>query len=617
MSRITVLPSAVQSQIAAGEVIERPASVVKELVENALDAGARRIEVQLRGGGLERIVVRDDGAGIDADDVGTAFERHATSKLVRIEDLEDVTTLGFRGEALPSIASVAQVTVVTRTATATSATAVAADADGVRPLGPRAAPIGTTFTVESLFANVPARRKFLKTAATEVGHVTEWLQRLAVAHPGTGFKLEHDGRVLLDHPAVKDLDQRLAQVLGRSRGAELAVIDEQHGAFRVHGRLGVPRETLSTPRWLWTYVSLGDGAPRWVRDKLLLRAVLDGYESLIMRGRYPVVVLFIHVPPGEIDVNVHPAKLEVRFRRSAALHQLIAPAIRARLRHALKTKTIVIESESEPDAAGEPFELTPAMAVTVPGWEAHDAATVVAEMPPPAPLPVADEVVAAPAMPSGVPRLPIVPSPRALPQASLWQPAPQGYASLRFIGQLFDGYLLCEGAGRVVLIDQHAAHERVAFEKLRTEQQRGGVARDTLLVPQTVTLAPAEIATLADHAAIVADAGFEGEPFGDGTYLLRTTPRLLHGQDAADLLRAVAAELNEDGATSAAQAAIDHVLATVACHSVVRVGQRLHEPDVRALLVAMDGVDVNAHCPHGRPVTVELSRTQVESLFRR
>ena len=202
-------------------------------------------------------------------------------------------------------------------------------------------------------------------------------------------------------------------------------------------------------------------------------------------------------------------------------------------------------------------------------------------------------------------------------QPSLWQPAPRGYAALRVLGQVFDGYLVCEGDGRVVLIDQHAAHERVAFERLRLEHQAGGVARDTLLVPETIELAPAEVATLADHGAVVLGAGFEGEAFGDRTYLVRSTPRLLRGQDVGRLLRAVAAELNEEGATSAAQAAIDHVLATIACHSVVRVGQRLDDVEIRALLVAMDGVDVNAHCPHGRPVSVDLTRAQVETLFRR
>ena len=570
MGKIAVLPPAVQGQIAAGEVIERPASVVKELVENALDAGARRVEVRLAAGGLDLIAVRDDGEGMVAEDAQVAFARHATSKLARAEDLPTVATLGFRGEALPSIAAVARVRLVTRRAADAGGVAVEADARGARPAGAAGAPPGTSVEVRELFAETPARRKFLRSAATEVGHVVDVLTRLAVASPAVGFRLEHDGREVLAFPPVADARQRLVQVLGRARAANLVPVEAAAGGYTLTGFLAPPRETLASARLVWTYVAVGGaGSGRWVRDRLLLRAVLDGYASLVMRGRYPIAVLFLGIPPGEVDVNVHPAKLEVRFRSPAAVHQLIVPALRARLAAALAPPPAVLAREVAPAYAAPRVDGAP-----------HTA-------------------------------------PAAAAQAPLWTPAPRGFASLRFIGQIFDGYLLCEGEGRVVLIDQHAAHERVVFERLRAECRAGGIARDRLLVPETIALPAAESAALAEHAAALAAAGLEGEPFGEGTFLLRTVPGLLRGRDVGALVRAVAGELVEEGASAAAERATDAALATIACHGVVRVGQRLGAAEAQALLASMDGVEVSAHCPHGRPVAAELARTQLEALFRR
>jgi DNA mismatch repair protein MutL len=569
MGRIAVLPPAVQGQIAAGEVIERPASVVKELVENALDAGARTVDVALAGGGVDSIVVRDDGVGMATDDALTAFARHATSKLTAAEDLLRVATLGFRGEALPSIAAVGRVRLLTRRAEDAHAAVVEADAEGARTAGVAGAAPGTVVEVHGLFAATPARRKFLRTPATEVGHVAEAIGHLAVAHPGVGFRLTHDGREMLALPAVRDLRQRLGQVLGRAKAARLVAVAAARDGYALDGFLAPPADTASSARQVWTYVALGDGAARWVRDRLLLRAVLDGYESLLLRGRYPLAVLVLRVPAGEVDVNVHPAKLEVRFRRSPAVHQLVVPALRARLAEALA-----------------PAPAPPVVSEGRPEWAA------------------------------AVPRLPLDAAPAAPAQTS-WAAAPEGFRALRFVGQLFDGYLLCEGAGQVVLIDQHAAHERVVFERLRAERRTGGVERDRLLVPETIELPPAHAAALAEHAEALAAAGLEGEPFGDGTFLLRTVPRLLRGRDVGQLVRTLAAELVEEGASDAVERSADAALATIACHSVVRVGQRLDAVEVRALLESMDGVPIAAHCPHGRPVAAELTRTQLEALFRR
>ena len=581
MGRIAVLPPAVQAQIAAGEVVERPASVVKELVENALDAGARHVDVVLAGGGIDGIVVRDDGEGMGGDEALLAFARHATSKLTRIEDLDGVGTLGFRGEALPSIASVADVRLVTRRREDSGAAVVDAGVGGARSGGMAGAPVGTTVDVRALFADLPARRKFLRAPATEVGHVAETLTRLAAAAPGVGFRLEHDGRELLALPPVRDLGTRLAQVLARGRHAALLPVQAEVGGYSVTGFLGRPSETLASARLIWTYIRFGarPDAPvagRWIRDRLLLRAVLDGYASLVMRGRYPLAVLFLGVPPGEVDVNVHPAKLEVRFRRPSAIHTLVVPALRARL------------AEGLAPTVGTPTEVRE----TPPAYVFF--------------APVRDED--APPTPS---------APAAVASGALWATAPRGFGALRFVGQLFDGYLLCEGEGRVVLVDQHAAHERVVFERLRAEARAHGVPRDRLLVPQTVTLPPAHVATLTEHGNALAAAGLEGEPFGEDTWLLRSVPRLVRGGDVGELLRTLASDLAEDGASAAAERVRDATLARIACHSVVRVGQRLDAVEVRALLEAMDGVEVVAHCPHGRPVAAELTRAQLEAFFRR
>src|SRR5262249_53133464 len=419
-----------------------------------------------------------------------ACGRHATSKLASAEELAAVPTLGFRGEALPSIAAAGAVRLVTRQAGDAAGVAVEADATGARPAGPAAGPPGTLVEVRELFATTPARRKFLRTTPTEVGHVVDLLTRLAVACPETGFRLEHDGREVIAYPPVQGLRARLAQVLGAERAEAIIGCEASASGLALTAFLGPPRESLSTTRLVWTFVSLEarpdrPAARRWVRDRLLLRAVLDGYESLLMRGRYPVAMLFLATRPGELDVNVHPAKLEVRFRRPQAVHQLIVSALRGRL----------------PAAVGP----HPGAAVPL--------TTRVAEDPPPhgpvprapdhSPLRPVDMSVsrdaAASAAPSG--------------QGSLWHPAPAGFASLRFVGQVLDGYLVCEGVDRVVLLDQHAAHERVRFERLRAEHAAGRVERDSLLVPETIALPPVQVAALGEHERTLAAFGLEGEAF--------------------------------------------------------------------------------------------------------
>jgi DNA mismatch repair protein MutL len=590
MGRIAVLAAEVQGQIAAGEVVERPASIVKELVENAVDAGARHVEVVLEEGGLGRITVRDDGCGMTADEAHLAFARHATSKLRRAEDLLRVPTFGFRGEALPSIAAAARVRLTTRRAEDASASVVEACGEHVHGQAPAGAAPGTTVEVTDLFATTPARRKFLRRPATELGHVSEAVVRAAVASPGIGFRLRHERREVLSAPPVADLHQRLVQVLGAARSASFVTVDHEAGRLRVGGVAGSPRDSLSSARHVWTYVAIEEaGAARWIRDRLLLRAVLDGYASLLMRGRYPLAVLFLTLPAGSVDVNVHPAKLEVRFRDPQAVHHAIGEALRRTLTASLKGTCVVGGAGPAAwaaEALGGGDDRGDGVGVAAP----PDATPAVASSPP---------------------------SPAPRPQPGLWSAAPGGFRGLRFMSQLFRGYLLCDGGDRLVLIDQHAAHERVLFERLREQCAAGAVPSDALLVAETIRLSPLEVTVLGERAALLGSLGIDGEPFGDDTYLLRGVPRLLVGRDVAGIVRAVAAELLEEGAAAAAARALDLVQATVACHAATRVGQRLDASEVSALLAAMDGVAINAHCPHGRPVAVQLARGQVEALFGR
>jgi DNA mismatch repair protein MutL len=587
MSRIAILPPAVQGQIAAGEVIERPASVVRELVENAIDAGATRVDVNLEGGGVTRIVVTDDGSGMASDEAALAFARHATSKLTRAEDLLHVDTFGFRGEALPSIAAAGRVRLTTRGRDATAAVVVDASGERAHLVGPAAGAPGTTIEVADLFAATPARRKFLRQPATELGHTADVLTRLAVACPRVGFRLAHDQREVLAFPPVETLYQRLVQVLGTSRAAGLVEIAGRGGDVVVSGLVGTPRDHLSSARLLWTYATIGEhGArPRWVRDRLLLRAVLDGYDSLLMRGRYPLAFLIVGFAPGAIDVNVHPAKLEVRFRDAQAVHRVVASALRSRLRQGLGGGEAVREGGPAWSAAVPPPGSTGA-------GESRTDAPIVAR----AAAGLASEV---------------------LRQGGLWAAAPDGFRTLRYIAQVFDGYLLCEGGNHLVLIDQHAAHERVLFERLQAEHRAAAVARDALLVPEVVPLAASEVALLAEHAPALAALGLEGESFGADAFLVRTVPRVARGRDVGTLLTQVAAELNSEGVATAVERSRDAMLATLACHAATRVGDRLDAAEAQALLQAMDGVEVNAHCPHGRPVAVRLRRAQVEALFGR
>ncbi len=621
--RVRVLPPEIADKIAAGEVVERPASVVKELIENSIDAGARHIRIELEDAGIGLIAVADDGEGMHRDDAVRAFARHATSKIVSVDDLFHITTLGFRGEALASIAAVSTTTLITRRPEDVSGTQVlvrGAKIEEVRAAG--TAP-GTRVEVVDLFANTPARRKFLKAPATEVGHVSELVTRTALAWPAVGFVLRHGQRTLIDYAPVQDGTERVAQVFGTERAGAMLVFHSRAVAGSIRGWLTGSHLSFPSPRQIFTYVN-----GRYVRDKLVSHALVAGYSTLLMHGRYPAAVVFIEVPPEEVDVNVHPAKSEVRFRRGGAVHDLITRAVSERLR----TQTLPTPATTPP-ATGASVDDLAQMTIVLRPRPAYP--------PVPAPAlgmshPSSPESITA--TPSSTPasaswlspprprpmemagqRMPEPTIEPTLPSASPLNTAkPDGFfAGLRVIGQAFEGYLICESGESLLVIDQHAAHERVTFERLRHAYADGGVARQRLLVPAIVDVGAQAAPILAEGLSALENLGFELEPFGGSSFAVRAVPALLSDADPAALVRDVAEELTEVGRSRRLVQAAESVLARLACHSAVRVGQSLGAEQIRALLSAMDHVDFAGNCPHGRPAFISLPRTDLERLFKR
>jgi DNA mismatch repair protein MutL len=607
VSRIRVLSPELADQIAAGEVVERPASVVKELIENALDAGARRIEVEVERGGLGLIAVSDDGSGMTPDEAHLALKRHATSKLTAIEDLFTIASMGFRGEALPSIAAVSKLRMTTRARDA-------ADGDGAYELMVEGGiagegrhvggPVGTRIEVRDLLINVPARLKFMRGEATESAHIAEAVLRLALANPSVHFRLRSDGRQAHDLPPHASGLERAKVALGRGKTpARLHEARGEEGSVSVEAYLGSPADSANTSRGTYLYVNR-----RFVRDRSLLHSVVMGYGETLERGRYPLAVVHVTMPGSAVDVNVHPQKLEVRFARAQEVY--------AAVRHALARSVAdapwladgpgsAVAGRASLDVLTLPpesrlFAREPAIGYAERRRRAEEAMRMFA--------PPSEPLFRAPPAPAGFePAVPPAPSPDE-----------RGFfASLQYLGQLHRTYLICQAPGELVLIDQHAAHERVAFQRLRDAHGEERVRSQRLLLPATVELEPSLAAAAAEHAALLGTLGFELERFGDRTVAVRALPDLMASADPADVLTEVLGELAARDATELVADALDHVLATMACHSVVRAGDVLGPHEVRALLESMDGIDYRAHCPHGRPVLLRMSVGEIERRFGR
>jgi DNA mismatch repair protein MutL len=595
MSAMTIrqLPPVVVNRIAAGEVIERPAAAVKELVENAIDAGATRIEVGLREGGQALIAVSDNGAGMTRDELSLAVERHCTSKLPD-DDILHIAMLGFRGEALPSIGAVSRLSIISRPSDASNAWEIAVEAGTKRAPTPAAYPPGTRVEVRDLFFATPARLKFLKSPRSERDQAVDMVKRLAMAYPAIAFTvIGDDERVLLRLPSAVSREGRLAALLGRDFAENsISVIAERQG-FRLSGLIGLPTLNRGLPRDQYLVVN---GRP--VRDKLLVGAVRGAYQDVLARDRHPVVALFLDGPAAEIDVNVHPAKAEIRFRDAGLIRGLIVGA----LRHAL-------------EGAGQRASTTVAdlaLAAFRPGVAGDGAAAMPRfAFPPNSPPLGLAEAGNRFLMPDGV----ATAEPPALAAAASQEAADAPLGTAR--AQLHGTYILAETAGGIVLVDQHAAHERLVYERMKEQLARHGVARQSLLLPEIVELDPALALRLAARAAELAEFGLVLEPFGTGAVIVREVPALVPGLDVRSLIRDLADELAEWGDALALKERVEHVCGTLACHSSVRAGRRLVPAEMDALLRQMEATPNSGQCNHGRPTYVTLALSDIERLFGR
>ncbi len=592
MPRIQVLPPGLVNQIAAGEVVERPASVAKELVENALDAAATAITVEFEEGGLALVRVADDGTGMGADDARLALERHATSKLRDAEGLASIATMGFRGEALPAIASVSRFRLDTSASEDGAGTRVVVEGGAVVEAGPAARTRGTSVEVRDLFFNTPARRKFMRAAATEAGHLTEAVVRTALGRPDVGFTVRSGGRVVLAARPGEELLERAAHALGREAARHLVPVDGRRGDVHVHGLLCSPDHSEPTGRGLYLLVN-----GRYVRDRGAAHAVLRAFAGTLPPGRHPVGVLRLSLPLGRVDVNVHPQKLEVRFADAREAYDAVFHAVAGALRTApwLGSRSAVTAGAGRGQTTGGDGSSP---------WDAFRAAEVLA---------VAREGL--PPAESGATLLPPDEGPALVFPAAGGDPAAQlGYfGRLRYIGQHARTYLLCEGpGGTLVVIDQHASHERVLFQRLRAAFRGRSLAVQPYLLPQVLTLAPAIARALEAGRAELARVGLEVEPFGGDSFAVKGAPALLSGVDLPALLADLAGQLSEVERGGAIEEAFHGVLATMACHAAVRANQEVAPEEVRALLDGLDEVDFKARCPHGRPVVFEIPLAELE-----
>jgi len=627
---IHILPEQVASQIAAGEVVERPASALKELVENSLDSGAKAISVEIERGGAGLIAVGDDGCGMGREDAILSLRRHATSKIRDAADLSAIRTMGFRGEALASIASGARRRMVTRRAADLAGVEIVAAGGEVSLTRECAAAPGTRIEVRELFFNTPARLKFLKTVATEQGAAAEVIARLAIAHWRVAFKLAAEGRIVYDLSRAASALERMRQLYGAKVASRMLHFDSQRAGARVFGLASMSQDSYPTPRMVFTFVNR-----RAVRDRVLQRAVTQAYDTLIPRGRYPAVAVFVEMRPEDVDVNVHPMKTEVRFRNSGAVFEAVYHALRERLADqttdtAMAGAPSAVPQRPEPSGALIVQSQTPLGAAAtlrlVPdapaaaraeqralglGWGSSTAAEVAALYDAPA----GDS--AAPAIPTinggGAQVVPLGhPGASRTPERHIPM-----YSRLRVIGQLFAGYIALEADDGLILVDQHAAHERVTFEKLRAELRAGGIRVQAMLTPVPIELNPARAPQVHQALSEFRAMGFDLEPFGPATLLLKGAPAVFGADGSARLLVEMIDAMGEDGFRPGGATAFEELLKQLACHGSVRVGRVLREPEISALLEELDRTEFKTNCPHGRPVHIQWGRGVIERMFRR
>jgi DNA mismatch repair protein MutL len=605
------LPDLLISQIAAGEVVERPASVLKELLENALDAGSTAIQIQLEEGGVKLIRITDDGCGIAPEQLALALTRHATSKIASLEDLERVATLGFRGEALASVAAVARLTLTSRARDSAHAWRLAAEANA-QPQ-PAALAAGTVVEMRDLYYNTPARRKFLKSEATEFAHCVDAVKRVALAHPAVSFTLAHNGRVSL-HLAKADARARAGAILGDEFIAQSRAIDTGIGPgatlIRVFGHCALPAHSRAKSDAQYCYVN-----GRFVRDKLLSHALREAYQDLLHGSRFPAYCVFLEIDPAVVDVNVHPAKTEVRFRDSRAVHQFVFHAVQRTLAASQANSALTGAADVPTDRASANAFAARAYAASVerPGFAAPARPSFANWAPRQQPLSAGEPATAAYLAFAGAARSAPADAPVAAAATAPADEAPLGYA----LAQLHGVYILAQNARGLIVVDMHAAHERIVYEKLKASLDARRIATQALLIPALFAADALDVAAAEEHAQTLAELGFDVAPMGPTQLAVRAVPALLQAADPAALARALLGELREHGSTQLLTARRNELLATMACHGAVRANRQLAVAEMNALLRQMEETDRADQCNHGRPTWTQVSLADLDRLFLR
>ncbi len=591
---IQILDDKLANQIAAGEVVERPASVVKELVENALDANAKYIQVIIEEAGLKRIQVRDDGFGLSKEELPIALARHATSKISKVEDLFSITSFGFRGEALPSIASVSKFSMSSRVCGSDEAWKVISEGGKNNDLQPTAHPFGTTVVVDDLFYNTPARRKFLKSDRTELEHISDIVVRIAMAHPDKSFELLHNGQEIVRFsPAQGDLLTdalpRLADFMGRDFVSNAITVDAQRGDMRLFGFVSLPTYNMSTARRQYMYVN---GRP--VKDRTLLAAFKHAYHDLLARHRHPSCVLFLDIPPQEVDVNVHPTKAEVRFKNSSDVFGLIRGGVRRGLDEASQTVSDTGQQQALHafKAPVQPMQQIPQMAQQ--DWQVSQPSSsysLAFDTPPQAHVEQAE----------------------AMQSVTDFQPHPLGAA----VAQIHGTYIIAQTENGIIMVDQHAAHERLVYERFKKQIADRTAERQPLLIPDVIELPKVDVSVLLEYADELDFFGLEIEAFGPTAIAVRATPAILGQMNCDTLLKDLVEDLRSLKKGVSLQTRIEETLSTMACHGSIRAGRKLSINEMNAILRQMEETPNSAQCNHGRPTYVELSRFEIEKLFGR
>ncbi|QMT33560.1 DNA mismatch repair endonuclease MutL [Conchiformibius steedae DSM 2580] len=623
MSEIALLPDHLINQIAAGEMVERPANALKELLENSLDAGANQITVELGGGGVRLIRVRDNGAGIAAAELPLALSRHATSKIRSLADLEAVSSLGFRGEGLASIASVSRLTLTSRRADDAHAAEIRAEDGNLGAVSPASHPVGSTVSVAELFFNTPARRKFLKSEATEYAHCANVLARLALAHPQVAFALSHNGKEIFNYP-VQTAQARMQAVLGEAFSAAALAVDEQAGELHLHGMIAKPTFAKGRSDNQFFFVN-----KRFVRDKVMLHALKQAYRDVLHQQFSPAFALFLELPPNQVDANVHPTKTEVRFSDSQAVHQLVFHSINkvladTRADRTDSVSTLFLPETSAPATPAAPAKSAPAAYSYQQARpqqrglslnESRAAMRTYAELyrsaPPPPP---ADDFT-----PAEIPFPPATPQPQAITESNENESADHSAPPLGFaMAQLSGIYILAQAADGLVLVDMHAAAERITYEKLKSKhREQGSLPMQKLLIPIEFTAERSTVAALDEHRQALHELGFDIRAKGEQTLAVYALPALLAHADVPVLAQKVLQELGAVGTSQALEAYENRIFSTMACHGSVRAGRRLTLPEMNALLRDMERTPRSNQCNHGRPTWVKLGLDDLDKLFLR